>query len=71
MNIIKWIKDKKKLENCIDRQEKTINTLKMQISKMHNLEKEKNIIEERELLHIDTIKELKKEIRKLKKEIKK
>ena len=71
MNIIKWIKDKNKLENCIDKQEKTINTLKMQISKMHNLEKEKNIIEERELLHIDTIKELKKEIRKLKKEIKK
>lgn len=71
MNIIKWIRNKKQLEIYIDKQEKTINTLKMQISKIHNLEKEKNIIEERELLHIDTIKELKKEIRKLKKEIKK
>lgn len=67
MNIIKWIRNKKQLEMYIDKQEKTINTLKMQTSKMHNLEEQKRFIEERELLHIDTIKELKKEIRKLKK----
>ena len=67
MNLFEWIKNKKILEKELDSLDRD---LMLEKSKNNRLKKDNNFLQEQNGNYIDSIKELKKEIRKLKKIIK-
>lgn len=67
MNLFEWIKNKKNLERELDNLDRD---LMLEKSKSNRLKKDNDFLQEQNEKYIDSIKELKKEIRKLKKELK-
>lgn len=67
MNLFEWIKNKKTLERELDNLDRD---LMLEKSKSNRLKKDNVFLQEQNEKYIESIKELKKEIRKLKKELK-
>lgn len=70
MNLIKWIINKKETERELDNLDRDLYLEKAKVYKLKLQLQSLEIVEERNLEHIETIKNLRKEIRKLKKELK-
>lgn len=70
MNLIKWIINKKEIERELDNLDRDLYLEKAKVYKLKLQLQSLEIVEERNLEHIETIKNLRKEIRKLKKELK-
>lgn len=70
MNIFEWIRNKKQLEEQMEKDDKLIDKLRSENAKLNANLKEKEIEVEKINDYLMTIKEQRKEIRKLKKELK-